>query len=214
VQKGLLWRNVVRFDPLKLYGNPTHTAYSYEDVLLRPALDALKATLTPDVSVEFSLAGEQGLSVFGYPSNWMKLMDKMRAELAEVGSKEHTFGVSFNWGEGPVGGLLCGRVQGPAAERACQPRQSGVASPPCHRHLQHPARCIAPTYLSRKPADKVCGCVEPKEKDPLLYNRTYVDRLKRWYADKGVDKLFGPSVIDVDGARQLMYKSGGAREGF
>jgi hypothetical protein len=57
----------------------------------------------------------------------------------------------------------------------------------------------------------VCGCIEPKEKDPLLYNRTYVDRLKRWREDKSKDTLFGPSVIDVDGARDLLYKSGGAR---
>jgi hypothetical protein len=100
VQTGLLWRNVVRFDPLARYGTaPRGGANSYEDVLLRPALDALKATLTPKVSVELSLAGEQGLSVFGYPSSWAFLMDKMRGELSGFGSKKHTFGVSFNWGE-------------------------------------------------------------------------------------------------------------------
>jgi hypothetical protein len=61
------------------------------------------------------------------------------------------------------------------------------------------------------PADKVCGCVEPRERDPLIYNRTYTQRLARWRADKTGDKLMGPSVIDVQGAKRLLQKSGGRK---
>jgi hypothetical protein len=27
--------------------------------------------------------------------------------------------------------------------------------------------------------DKVCGCVEPEERDPILYNNTYLERFRR-----------------------------------
>jgi len=161
-QKNLLWRNVVRFDPLAKYGLRDWDKFSYADVLLNPAVDALKAVLKPTTTVEFSLAGEQGLSVFAFPSNWKAAMARMRQYLSPFGSKSHRFGVCFNW-------------------------------------------------------DKVCGCVEPKERDPLLYNRTYVERLGRWKADTS-NKLMGPTVIDVAGAKSLMESSGernfGARSGL
>jgi hypothetical protein len=27
--------------------------------------------------------------------------------------------------------------------------------------------------------DKVCGCVEPEERDPIIYNNTYLERFRR-----------------------------------
>ncbi|KAI8472172.1 MAG: hypothetical protein J3K34DRAFT_215181 [Monoraphidium minutum] len=152
-QKNLLWRNVVRFDPLVKHGSPPDAA-SYEDVLLAPAAAALKEALkdAKDVDVEFALAGEQGLSVFTFPGNWGELMGRMRGELGGVGGGRHTFGVSFNW-------------------------------------------------------NKVCGCVEPRERDPLLYNRTYTQRLDRWRRDEGKDDLMGPGVVDVEGTKALLDKS-------
>jgi hypothetical protein len=74
-------------------------AFSYEDMLLTPAVEALKAVLTPAVTVEFALAGEQGLSVFGYPRSWEVLLERTRTALANHGSRKHTYGVSFNWSE-------------------------------------------------------------------------------------------------------------------
>jgi hypothetical protein len=49
--------------------------------------------------------------------------------------------------------------------------------------------------------DKVCGCVEPEERDPILYNNTYSERFKRaapWIKKK----------IDVEGVKQLLDTSG------
>lgn len=56
--------------------------------------------------------------------------------------------------------------------------------------------------------NQVCGCVEPRERDPLLYNRTYLERLARWQDDNGKDLLMGPSVIDVEGTKALLESSG------
>jgi hypothetical protein len=86
--------------------------FSYEDVLIAPAAAALRNTLPANMSVEFSLAGEQGLSVFGYPSNWAAAMGRARQRLADVGTGRHTFGVCFNWcaaGAGRRGGRSCVR---------------------------------------------------------------------------------------------------------
>ena len=45
--------------------NPKRNSFSYEDVLLTPAADALAEALAGTaVDVEFSLSGEQGLSNF------------------------------------------------------------------------------------------------------------------------------------------------------
>ncbi|KAI8464122.1 MAG: hypothetical protein J3K34DRAFT_396852 [Monoraphidium minutum] len=146
-QKGTLWRNVVRFDPLAKYDG-----FSYEDVLLNPGMEAFKAVAKTDTSVEFSLAGEQGLSVFAFPKKWQAAMGRMRGELAGAGSGRHAFGVCFNW-------------------------------------------------------DKVCGCVEPRERNPVVYNRTYAQRLDRWRKDETKDKLMGPSVVDVAGTKALLEAS-------
>lgn len=129
-------------------------SFSYEDVLITPAADALEEALKgTSVDVEFSLSGEQGLSNFAYPNSWLSLMSKLRSRLAGVGGGGHQYGIAFNW-------------------------------------------------------DKVCGCVEPKERDPLLYNRTYVERLGRWRADSPPNKLMGPTVVDVAGAKRLIEASG------
>jgi hypothetical protein len=49
--------------------------------------------------------------------------------------------------------------------------------------------------------DKVCGCVEPEERDPILYNNTYLERFRRaapWIRRK----------IDVEGVKQLLDTTG------
>ncbi len=51
----------------------------------------------PSTSVEFSLAGEQGLSVFAFPGNWATTMGRLRQYLGPFGSKQHSFGLCFNW---------------------------------------------------------------------------------------------------------------------
>jgi hypothetical protein len=101
VQRNLLWRNVVRFDPSARYGGGRDGGdpFTYEDVLLTPALEALKSALNgrSNVNVEFSLAGEQGLSVFAFPKAWAAAMARLRAGTAGVGGGKHAFGFCFNW---------------------------------------------------------------------------------------------------------------------
>lgn len=228
--KGTLWRNVVRFSPLqKVEG------YSYEDVLINPAAEALKNVLAPDVSVEFSLAGEQGLSVFAFPGSWKDAMARLRTALAGYGSKKHSFGVCFNWVRAAVGwagaggeAMNCDRLMWSCWKEASllvwRDCQSGAGRlQPKLRHAldtlgarpaHAPESSRAPRYSPPcRAQDKVCGCVEPRERDPLLYNRTYVERLGRWKADKSGDKLMGPSVIDVPGTKALLEASGGGGAG-
>ena len=68
---------------------------------------------------------------------------------------------------------------------------------------------LNPTWALRTNAgDKVCGCVMPRERDPILYNRTYVDRLDKWRKDDDNDRLMGPSAVDVAGTKALLEASG------
>lgn len=48
-------------------------------LLLRPAAEALNAAVNHDTAVEFTLTGEQGLSVFSHPRSWMALLDSTKA---------------------------------------------------------------------------------------------------------------------------------------
>ena len=50
--------------------------------------------------------------------------------------------------------------------------------------------------------DKVCGCVEPEERDPILYNATYPQRFERF---KAAGRL---ARVDVAGVKALLDKSG------
>lgn len=85
----------MRIGPIR-YGSGDNT-FTYEDVLLTPAAEALKSVINPGVSVEFSLSGEQGLSIFSYPHNWSAAMARLKSRLSGYGSSQHTFGVCFNW---------------------------------------------------------------------------------------------------------------------
>lgn len=141
-----LWRNVVKFDPLARVG-PQGAAFTYEDVLLKPAAEALNAVTRSDTGVEFTLTGEQGLSVFSFPRSWAQLLDRTKATAAKgKDASRHSAGVSFNW-------------------------------------------------------DKICGCVEPEEKDPIKYNTTYLERFQRFKQSGGLAKL------DLEGVRGLLDKS-------
>ncbi|KIZ05779.1 hypothetical protein MNEG_2178 [Monoraphidium neglectum] len=141
-----MWRNVVKFDPTQKIG-PGGNAFSYEDVLLTPTAQAINAVVGPNTLVEFTLTGEQGLSVFTYPNAWAALLDRTKAVSAKgKDASRHLTGVSFNW-------------------------------------------------------DKVCGCVEPEERDPIKYNNTYLERFSRFKSSGGLGR------IDVAGVRKLLDKS-------
>lgn len=142
-----MWRNVVRFDPLAAVKGESSRGYTYEDVLLRPAAEALNNVVRGDTQVEFTLTGEQGLSVFTYPKSWAALLDTVKGITAKgKDASRHKAGVSFNW-------------------------------------------------------DKICGCVEPEERDPIKYNTTYLERFQRFA------KAGGLKNIDVGGVKDLLAKS-------
>lgn len=52
-------------------------------MLLKPTGEALNAVINRDTAVEFTLTGEQGLSVFTYPSSWAQLLGRTKAVSAK-----------------------------------------------------------------------------------------------------------------------------------
>lgn len=49
---------------------------------------------------------------------------------------------------------------------------------------------------------QVCGCVEPEERHPVIYNNTYPERFLRFKAKSGFQQ------IDLPGVKELLGKSG------
>ncbi len=49
--------------------------------------------------------------------------------------------------------------------------------------------------------DKVCGCVEPDEPDPIKYNTTFPQRWKTFTNKNGL------KTVDVEGVKALLAKS-------
>ncbi|WIA43876.1 hypothetical protein OEZ86_010289 [Tetradesmus obliquus] len=87
------WRNLIDFDPLQQYGG-----YSYEDVVVRPAADALRTVTRPSTKVWFMVMGEMGRSLFRHPGSYMKLISKYRGTLArgKVGANVKV-GFALHW---------------------------------------------------------------------------------------------------------------------
>jgi hypothetical protein len=77
-----LWRNTVAFSPTAPAADSSSGSYSYADVLLQPAAEALSSAINSvsnrKTLVEFALAGEQGLSTWSYPRDYMQVMQRMR----------------------------------------------------------------------------------------------------------------------------------------
>jgi hypothetical protein len=109
-----LWRNTVKFDPTKRVG-PSGEASSYEEAALLPAAKALGAAAAAavanggeKVSVDFSLGGEQGVSVFTYPRNYQAMIPRLKQAMIDAAGGEEQakqklktpeFGISLNWGK-------------------------------------------------------------------------------------------------------------------
>jgi hypothetical protein len=119
-----IWRNVVKFDPSKKVG-PTGEASSFEESALLPAAKALGAAVSSlpageTLHVEFSLGGEQGLSVFSFPRQYQGMVPRLRSAMegaaasatgqnanngnngnnaAQNKNLRAEFGLSMNWGK-------------------------------------------------------------------------------------------------------------------
>ncbi len=76
-----------------------HDPLHMSSFFIAQAAVALNSVITPQTVVEFSMSGEQGLSVFTYPKSWMAATDRTRALISANGKNKvkHTFGHSFNW---------------------------------------------------------------------------------------------------------------------
>lgn len=72
-----LWRNVVPFSPLEKAANSSTGNFSYADVLLQPAAEAVNSAALYDTIVEFCLSGEQGLSAWVYPREYLQLIQDL-----------------------------------------------------------------------------------------------------------------------------------------
>jgi hypothetical protein len=87
------WRNVLDFDPLAKYDG-----WSYEDIVVRPAADAIRTAGKKDTKVWFMLSGEMGRSVWAHPVSYLKLMGKYRGSLAAGKRPGSTkVGVALHW---------------------------------------------------------------------------------------------------------------------
>ena len=108
---GSTWRNLLDFDPLAKYNG-----WSYEDVVVRPAAEALRAVVKPTTKVWFMVSGEMGRSVFGHPTSYLKLISKYRGALAERRAPGATkVGVALHWNK------VCGNCfEMPRADTAAQ----------------------------------------------------------------------------------------------
>jgi hypothetical protein len=81
-----------KFNPSPPSPPPTHT----HPAALQTAR-AIAAVIKPTTLVEFTLTGEQGLSVFSYPKNWSKLLDSTKAITAAGRDRKlHLTGISLN----------------------------------------------------------------------------------------------------------------------
>ena len=88
-----VWRNLVKFDPMEKLGG-----CSYSTVLLKPAARALNAVVKKNTVVEFALSAEQGLAIFSYPQQWLKLVNSTKAISSKGKDKsKHLYGISFNF---------------------------------------------------------------------------------------------------------------------
>jgi hypothetical protein len=70
------WRNTLKFNPKQRYGR-----YSYEEIILNPLADMLSAATSAGSSVEFTLQGEMGATVFAYPNEWIDVANTIRQRI-------------------------------------------------------------------------------------------------------------------------------------
>ncbi|GBF99164.1 hypothetical protein Rsub_11609 [Raphidocelis subcapitata] len=94
-EEGATWRNFVTFDPAARYDG-----WSYEDVVLWPAAQALKAAMGPDTRAWFMLSGEMGRSLWAFPERYHALLSKYRALLnggRRKGGGGAKVGVALHW---------------------------------------------------------------------------------------------------------------------
>ena len=65
-----LWRNHMKFDPLKKYDH-----YTYDEIMIRPLVRALEAASFGDTDrVDFFIQGEMGATLFTYPQSNLALV--------------------------------------------------------------------------------------------------------------------------------------------
>jgi hypothetical protein len=87
------WRNTLDFDPTVRYGG-----WAYEDIVMRPAGDALRTVTKPDTKVWFMVSGEMGKALFRHPKTFIKLLSKYRGPLQAGKRRENVrVGIALHW---------------------------------------------------------------------------------------------------------------------
>ena len=135
--------------------------------MLRPAAEAINNVANWDTTVEFTLTGEQGLSVFTYPWEWAGLLDRVKGISAKC-----AWGVCV-WGEVGACVRACVRARlwiDARARVSAHRREPATAAPSPHPRAAPPRNKDASRHLAGVSFnwDKICGCVEPEEKDPIM----------------------------------------------
>jgi hypothetical protein len=71
---------VVPFSPLAKapVNDSSGLSFNYADVLLQPAAEAVNSMADNNTFVEFALTGEQGLSTWTYPREYLQLLHEMK----------------------------------------------------------------------------------------------------------------------------------------
>jgi hypothetical protein len=96
------WRQNIAFDPLMpIAGN------TYQKAFVQPVIQALEAEMDANGSIEVSLTGEMGVTVFRHPESWVKLVQETKKQTKLTNLK---LGVSFNH-EVVNGGVLPGEKE-------------------------------------------------------------------------------------------------------
>eukprot|EP00775_Hariotina_reticulata_P003580 gene3580-3846_t len=86
------WRNLMDISPRQ-----KAAGYTYEDVLVRPVIQALNAVPSSATSIWFSISGEMGLSNYLYSKEWKKLLEDTRNQLRSKRWNSVKVATALNW---------------------------------------------------------------------------------------------------------------------
>lgn len=100
------WRNFYDFDPCELIVTKKAQSYSYETAVVDSVVWAIEESVPEEMPIQFSLAGEMGRSVFGYPASYKQVVNRVRAQLAEYSLE---VGLSLNHSD-IAGGILASQT--------------------------------------------------------------------------------------------------------
>ncbi|GAB4813506.1 hypothetical protein N2152v2_000552 [Parachlorella kessleri] len=88
------WRNTLDFSPLDKYGGR-----SYEEVVLNPIADAIKAAAGANTKVDLIMQGEMGATIFYHSKDWLAVSQEIKSRIgsgSSLSSSNIRTGVGIN----------------------------------------------------------------------------------------------------------------------